>query len=301
MAVGCTRPLVETKHGCPQIHGNDSLGDLSPPVPTSRRKPVDDHAVTFLQKLLSKREKDGDKPLTIIALGPLTNIAMLVRLAPELFKRAVGRVVWMGGGASTGGNFRSWTEANAGYDPEAAKIVIETCGVDFLMYTWDVYVKVAYSKQELVDMKLADINEESSLASESTKGDVSVRNGLTTWSTLSTRLFLRDMAHFKMSSAMIGDAGAVAVAILGAKSVTTSHRPVAVELRGERTRGMTVVDHRLEVCCVRCSLVLTILCRKLCFVRRHDELSPRFCLFRDTTSSSFARKYWHYRYTRAHD
>ena len=64
------------------------------------------------------------------------------------------------------------------------------------------------------------------------------------WAQLSARLLLRDMKHFgEMPAAQIGDAGAVAAAI-DPSVLTTKRMHVAVELRGQHTRGMTVVDPR---------------------------------------------------------
>jgi len=102
VAMGCAAPLIEPTHYCPQIHGNDSLGDLHPSLPTSERAIVPEHAVTFLANLLRTRVAAELAPLTLIALAPLTNIAMLVRMEPELFKNGVERIVWMGGAAFSG-------------------------------------------------------------------------------------------------------------------------------------------------------------------------------------------------------
>ena len=182
-----------------------------------------------------------------------------------------------GGACTSGGNARSWAEANAAYDPEAAHIVLSSCGVPVLMYTWDVYLKVAFDVNELVaygcvgaeqvELSLAKGGEEGGKGGEGTveggeggeggEGDEGVketrpsleprcRTSLPSWTTLSTRLLLRDMRHFNMSAAHIGDAGAVA-AVLCSEAIETKHYHVAVELEGKHTRGMTVCDVREEV------------------------------------------------------
>ena len=51
VAMGCASPIIEPSHHCPEIHGSDALGDLSPPLPDSTRKIVDDHAVFFMVNL----------------------------------------------------------------------------------------------------------------------------------------------------------------------------------------------------------------------------------------------------------
>jgi pyrimidine-specific ribonucleoside hydrolase len=96
VAMGCARPLVEPTHYCPEIHGQDALGDLQPPLPTSTRTLVKEHAVTFLITLLRDRLNAGKPPLTLIALAPLTNIGLLVRMAPDLVKTGICKIVWMG-------------------------------------------------------------------------------------------------------------------------------------------------------------------------------------------------------------
>ena len=63
------------------------------------------------------------------------------------------------------------------------------------------------------------------------------------WSMLSTKLLIRDMKHHTMTSAQIGDAGAVA-AIIAPSALTTRDMNVCIELQGKHTRGMTVCDPR---------------------------------------------------------
>lgn len=227
---GCSEPLVEPQHSCPQIHGNDSLGDLVPPLPTSTRKVSDMHAVPLLVETL----KTSKGKVVIMALAPLTNIAMAIRLDPQVFKDKVKRIVWMGGGACIGGNATAWAEANACYDPEAAHIVLG-CGIPITMYTWDMFLKVQITREELKAMGLPGAGVESVL-----RNDERCRS-------LGGRLLHRDMDHFGMESACIGDAGAVAVLVCPSVA-TTQDMHVAVELAGTHTRGMTVCDLREFVC-----------------------------------------------------
>ena len=149
VAMGCPQPLIEPTHYCPQIHGNDALGDLLPPLPKSKRNVVKEHAVSYLASVLRTRIATNQPPITLIALAPLTNIGMLVRMEPDLVKQGICRIIWMGGACKAGGNAAAWSEANAAYDPEAAHIVLSSCGVPVLMYTWDVYLKVAFDLDDL--------------------------------------------------------------------------------------------------------------------------------------------------------
>lgn len=73
---GCAHPLVEPPHFCPEIHGVDSLGDLDPPLPTSRRTAASGHAVTAL---LAALHASADASITLVCLAPLTNLACALR------------------------------------------------------------------------------------------------------------------------------------------------------------------------------------------------------------------------------
>ena len=258
VAVGCAAPLVEPTHYCPQIHGKASLGDLTPPLPTSTRNVVADHAVTFLANLLNERIASNAPPLTLIALAPLTNIGMLVRIAPDAVRKGIAKIVWMGGAATSGGNASQWGEANAAYDPEAAHIVLSSCGVPVLMYTWDVYLKVAFDVPELQaygccspmqskwEGRGGEVTPHDTEDNTTAEAKVVYQKTAPSWTQLSTRLLLRDMQHFNMTSAQIGDAGAVAAVLCG-DAIQTRHLHVAVELQGTHTRGMTVCDIRQGV------------------------------------------------------
>ena len=222
VARGFDRPLIEPPHPCPQIHGEDCLGDLDPPLPSSSRAVAAAHAVDALLDALRTAASDGVQ-LTLIALAPLTNVAAALRRDPAACAAGLERVVWMGGAAFAGGNASAWAEANAAYDPEAAHIVItmlDEIGVPLVMYTWDVYLKVEFALAEAVAVP-----------------------GEPPWSELARRLLRRDMRHFGQESAQIGDAGAVAV-VIASDAMTVRRMHVEVELRGAATRGMTVVDQR---------------------------------------------------------
>jgi len=230
VARGFALPLVEPVTHCPQIHGQDGLGDLDPPLPESKRKPRPEHAVQLLNSTLGK----ASELVTVVCLAPLTNIAIAMRMEPQIWKQKVGRIVWMGGAVAGGGNARVWSEANANYDPEAAHMVL-TSGVPILLYPWDVFLKVGFTSQELSNFGIED----NDAASAQTQG----RTSRHPQSLLAGRLMYRELRHFKVDTAMIGDAGAVAAALLP-EALTVRQLNVSVELHGERTRGMTVCDIR---------------------------------------------------------
>jgi pyrimidine-specific ribonucleoside hydrolase len=117
VAAGADRGLVRVKPVHRAVHGADGLGGVILPVPP--RRPAPHHAVAEMAHALQRAEPGG---LTIVAIGPLTNVALLLALHPELSDR-IGRVVIMGGSAGAG-NVTRHAEYNAWADPEAADRVL---------------------------------------------------------------------------------------------------------------------------------------------------------------------------------
>jgi purine nucleosidase len=105
------RPVIDAR----EVHGSSGLGAASLPAPTSG--PDDGHAVDYLAEAI------GAEPgqITLIAIGPLTNIALAVRRCPRLVTQ-VSDFVIMGGSAGRG-NVTPAAEFNIAVDPEAAAIV----------------------------------------------------------------------------------------------------------------------------------------------------------------------------------
>ena len=85
--------------------------------------------------MLEALEEEPENTLEIIALGPLTNLAVAVRLAPETMKR-VKRITVMGSAGLGTGNVTPASEFNIWADPEAAKIVVES-GLPLMFVGWD--------------------------------------------------------------------------------------------------------------------------------------------------------------------
>ena len=203
-----------------------ALGDLQPPLELSSRSLSPTHGVMLLLQAL----ENASTPLTLVALAPLTNIALAIRLNPQLCRAKIDRIWWMGGSAFACGNASAWAEANAAYDPEAAHIVLRA-GIPVTMYPWDVYNKVTIDRRTAQDRLSRNKR----------------TNTHSSWSSLAARLLLREMQHFGMPAASVGDAGAVACLIAGPKGFTSQRLNVRVECQGKHTRGMTVVDARGNV------------------------------------------------------
>ena len=130
VAAGAARPLIrEAFRTAEHVHGSDGLGGLPLPPPSTR--PVPEHAVDFIAEcLLTSAE-----PVTVVAIGPLTNIALLLATHPAAAER-IGRLVVMGG-AARGGNVTPTSEYNIWFDPEAAHRVF-AAGLPLTMVGLDV-------------------------------------------------------------------------------------------------------------------------------------------------------------------
>ncbi|KQV53135.1 nucleoside hydrolase [Pelomonas sp. Root1217] len=120
-------PLVTAEH----VHGDTGLNGVELPEPTLALDPR--HAVAFIVQTLREREAGT---VTLCPLGPLTNIALALRQAPDIAAR-IRRIVLMGGGFFEGGNVTPSAEFNIYVDPQAAHEVF-TSGVPITMAPLDV-------------------------------------------------------------------------------------------------------------------------------------------------------------------
>jgi len=114
---GCTRALLAKQPDASYVHGEDGLGNTH--YPPSRRRPEREHAVQALIRLAN--ESPGE--LTLVAIGPLTNVAMATRLDPDLPRKYAGLVVMGGAIRSMGNTTNLSAEFNLYSDPEAGAIV----------------------------------------------------------------------------------------------------------------------------------------------------------------------------------
>ncbi|XP_022767882.1 probable uridine nucleosidase 2 [Durio zibethinus] len=106
------------------VHGADGLGNQNFPPP--KGKPIDMSASAFLVEQANRYPGK----VTVVALGPLTNIALAIELDPS-FAKNIGQIVLLGGAFAVNGNVNPAAEANIFGDPDAADIVF-TSGADVL-------------------------------------------------------------------------------------------------------------------------------------------------------------------------
>jgi inosine-uridine nucleoside N-ribohydrolase len=183
---------------------------------TPKTEPANEHAVDFL----AERLLGADRPITLFALGPLTNLALLLALHPEA-TRGIDRIVLMGG-AIGAGNQTASAEFNIWIDPDAAVSVFES-GLDVTMVGLDVTNRAVLTPGDAKRLRGG--------------GPV----GAAAAEMLDFYLGFYETAY-EHGGAPIHDAVAVAHA-LRPGVVTTLARRVDIELGG-LCRGRTVVDMR---------------------------------------------------------
>lgn len=147
VAAGADRPLVfdQPRRG-ERTHGDDGLSGRAHLLPETARQPVDRPAVAHLAATLESAEH----PVTIVAIGPLTNIALLLAAFPHV-AQSIERIVVMGG-ALAGGNVSATAEFNIASDPEAARRVLVGCDVPCVLVPIDVTWQCAVDTAWLADL-----------------------------------------------------------------------------------------------------------------------------------------------------
>ncbi|KAG4917310.1 hypothetical protein JHK85_055591 [Glycine max] len=123
------------------VHGADGLGNQNFPPP--KGKPIEESAASFLVH----QAKVNPGKVTVVALGPLTNIALAIQLDPE-FANNIGQIVLLGGAFAVNGNVNPAAEANTFGDPDAADVVF-TSGADVLAVGINVTHQVVLTGREI--------------------------------------------------------------------------------------------------------------------------------------------------------
>jgi purine nucleosidase len=215
--IGCNRPLVREAQYAYFFHGPDGMGGMN--YPAARRAPEQEHAVDALIRLV--RAHPGE--YTLVTLGPLTNIAMALRRAPD-FAQKVKQVYVMGGAACTVGNITPAAEYNIWVDPEAAHIVFYA-GLPILMIGWEHCRGVsALTNDDMafvraINTKYAHFTLDCNKSALKASTEWTHEPGLT-----------------------LPDPVAMSIALDPTICTRRSRNHVEIEIASEVTRGMTVVD-----------------------------------------------------------
>jgi purine nucleosidase len=140
VAAGAKAPLVRRLVTAEYAHGENGLGGAVFPEP--RTKPIADPAALFIRNTV--RKYPGE--VTLIAIGPLTNVANALNLDSELAKMIPGITIM--GGSLSGGNITPAAEFNIYVDPEAARIVFQS-GIPINMVGLDVTRKTSLTDEHV--------------------------------------------------------------------------------------------------------------------------------------------------------
>ncbi|WP_313119195.1 nucleoside hydrolase [Proteiniclasticum ruminis] len=147
LAKGASEPLVKGKFSAEEVHGSDGLGGASSLFGVSwTEEKVQQNAVDTMRKLLLAE----DRKTAIVAIGPLTNIALLLKTYPEVKEKI--RVISIMGGSLKGGNVTPLSEFNFYVDPEAASIVFRS-GVPLILSGLHMTVDATISEENLEEIR----------------------------------------------------------------------------------------------------------------------------------------------------
>lgn len=214
---GARTALVEAGENASFVHGEDGLGGVD--LPISKRQIEEEHAALALIRL----GKQNPRSLSLIAIGPLTNLAIALRLDPDL-SAYYDRLVIMGGAYYGQGNTQNYSaEFNLFADPEAAAVVFASWP-KLTMVSWEATIAHGLPLDDFKAL-MEHENPRSQFLRESTEHLMS---------------FLEKNFNTQMSYA----ADPLAMAVMLEPDIVTNstHKFVQIERFGQLSRGMTVVD-----------------------------------------------------------
>jgi non-specific riboncleoside hydrolase len=145
VAMGAERPLLVAPMDAGNVHGSSGMDGYDFPDPDQSNL-LAEHAVNAMYRII----RESEEKITLVPIGPLTNIALLLRMYPGV-KEKIEEIVLMGGSV-TRGNKGVMSEFNMTCDPEAARIVFES-GLPLVMAPLDVGWKALVHPEDSVKIK----------------------------------------------------------------------------------------------------------------------------------------------------
>lgn len=217
VGAGAARALTyEADLGDPSIHGQEGLGGVQLDLPERGSYPRG--ALGLLADLVESHPE----PVTLVAIGPLTNVALFAATRPDLYAR-LDRLVIMGGGVHITGNHTPTAEFNIWFDPEAAARVF-AAGVDVTMVGLDVTHKAMFAGTDWAPLRTP----ESGPVARAITGMVDFYGSF----------YLRQNG----SDATAQHDSLAVASVIAPGLIRTQHCWTGVETAGTLTRGMTVAD-----------------------------------------------------------
>lgn len=213
---GASSAFLDQKQDGSWFHGIDGLGDVIHDEP-SKSQLQEEHAAPAINRLA----RDNYGEITLIALGPLTNIALALRLNQNLSKE-LKEIVIMGGNYKGVGNVTMSAEFNFFYDPIAARIILDDLTCPKYLITWEL------SKQHF--LTLDDVNQYCSYDNPKSK-------------------FMRKLFESKkLLTNQCGFCDSVAAAVATDRNIIKNSffKYATVDTESSLTRGMVVIGWNLQ-------------------------------------------------------
>ncbi|KAG8228831.1 hypothetical protein J437_LFUL008327 [Ladona fulva] len=217
---GATEPLILPKPAAMHFnpfHGKDGFGDANLPCPPDPSLIQAENAVSALQRIVA----DNPGKITLICLGPLTNIALAIKTYPN-FSKNLKEVYIMGGNSSGVGNTTPSAEFNFYHDPEAAHIVLECLKCPIFVLPWEPCIKKGIPMEWRMNILGAIDSPQIQLMN-------AVEHNI--W---------KDHNEWLPCDALL------AAYALQPRIGKGKHHHMSVELGGWKTRGQAVIDHGHE-------------------------------------------------------
>ncbi|ODN92830.1 hydrolase [Cryptococcus wingfieldii CBS 7118] len=260
LALGEDGPIGGEKAVAAYFHGPDGLSNISETHPHltppeiahgEGHEHLEITSKPSYQAILDLLRKEPEDTVTIVALGPLTNLAHALRAEPETFQK-VSRVVWMGGAFESPGNTSPVAEFNCFADPYAAAAILDATKagkIELILAPLDITTPHAIPFYDLIHPSVVPIANET--------GKVPVKGEPTPLESFTSAMLVRVrglQASFGLPDSMeMHDPVAVWFALAHASQKRGSApaagwrlkpREFLIERNGELTRGMCVVDRR---------------------------------------------------------
>ena len=215
VAMGCGLPLVQPSLLAPETHGSTGLGYASLPEP--RARPILQHGIDFL----IERIMSAPGEITLVAIGPLTNLALAIRQEPRIVK-AVRELIIMGGALRSEGNTTALGEFNTYVDPHAAHIVYHA-GMPATLVPLDVTYQCVLTSADVKKIRQTD-------------------SAITKFVEDATRFYMEFHDEFQsIDGCVINDPLALALTF-APELCTYREMPVDVDISGGISMGKTIGD-----------------------------------------------------------
>ena len=215
VARGCDLPLVQPSLLAPETHGDSGLGYAKLPAP--RAKPIRRHSIDFL----IEQTLNAPGEITLLAIGPLTNVALAIRQEPRVAE-ALQEIIIMGGALRYEGNTTALAEFNTYVDPHAAHIVYQA-GIPTTLVPLDVTYQCILTPADVNRLLRTD-------------------SPVTTFIADSTRFYMEFHDEYqKIDGCVINDPLALALTF-APELCTYQDLPVDVDISGGICMGKTVAD-----------------------------------------------------------